>query len=199
MPKARTLPKERADLNPEWIADEFELDGYDSRMSSSSTSGVSNLMRMYLKQRGLKTSLATTNAEKWSMIVRDCVKSELIYADPLHYHTIPLRFMTRGDFWAHHTIGKFKDHMKGGFLHFLLAGFLMITLHFYSYEFYTKPLPFHPIPCSKYPSQVHCQVLKKIQDYTYSGWDDLIKFAVHYLISMLSGSFFTALMTPFSA
>ena len=199
MPKRASqppLPQHRAELTPDFINNEYEREGDASRMALSSTSGVSNIMRLYMISRGLKTSVATTNAEKWRVIVRDCVKSEMQYADPMHYRSIPFRFAFRQDFWSYHTFGKLQN-LKGGFLHFLLAGVLMMTLHYYSYELYTKPLPYHPIPCSKYPSQIPCQVLKKIQDYTYSGWDDLIKFSVHYAVSMLSGSFFTTLMSPF--
>ena len=195
-PSTHPLPQERAELTPEFIADEYEREGDASRMAQSTTTGVSNIMRLHMKSRGIKTSVATTNAERWKVIVRDCVQSEMMYADPMHYTSIPLRFAFRKDFWAYHTFGKLQN-LKGGFLHFLLAGFVMMTLHYYSYELYTKPLPFHPIPCSKYPSQIPCAVLKKVQDYTYSGWDDLIKFSVHYAVSMLSGSVFTALMSPF--
>jgi len=190
------LPQHRDELNPAWITTQYDKEGDAHPIASSSTSGVSNIMRLYMKSRGIKTSVATTNAERWRVIVRDCVKSEMQYADPMHYHAIPFRFAFRRDFWTHRALGK-VENLKGGFFHFLLAGILMMTLHYYSYELYTKPLPYHPIPCSKYPSQIPCAVLKKIQDYTYSGWDDLIKFSVHYAVSMLSGSFFTTLMSPF--
>ena len=198
-PKVAThlpLPQERAELTPQFITDEYEREGDASRMSLSSTTGVSNIMRLYMKSRGIKTTIATTNAEKWRVIVRDCVPSEMMYADPMHYNAIPRRFAFRRDFWTHHTLGSVQ-RLHGGFLHFLLAGFVMMTLHYYSYELYTKPLPFHPIPCAKYPSQIPCSVLKKVQDYTYSGWDDLMKFSIHYAVSMLSGRFFTTLMSPF--
>ena len=195
-PSKHPLPQERAELTLDFIADEYEREGDASRMALSTTTGVSNIMRLHMQSRGIKTSVATTNAERWKIIVRDCVQSEMMYADPMHYTSIPLRFAFRKDFWAYHTFGKLQN-LKGGFLHFLLAGFVMLILHYYSYELYTKPLPFHPIPCSKYPSQIPCAVLKRVQDYTYSGWDDLIKFSVHYAVSMLSGSFFTALMSPF--
>ena len=79
MPPRPTKPKitDVSELTREWIEVEFNTRGYDSDMAISSTIGIANLMKKYMELKGLKTSRATTNGEKWKLIVQDCVPSEM--------------------------------------------------------------------------------------------------------------------------
>lgn len=198
MPPRPTKPKitDVSELTREWIEVEFNTRGYDSDMARSSTIGIANLMKKYMELKGLKTSRATTNGEKWKLIVQDCVPSEMYQADPSNYKGFPMRFWLRWDFLTN----KFLDpttFVHGHPFHFTVACILMYYGHRFSHELYTQPLPpLFPIPCSKFPGQMPCDVLKKVQNLTYDGMDDLYRVMTTMFVAYCV-KFTTRLLLPF--
>ncbi len=198
MPPKKSPLKDGEDIKPDWINEQFdEHGGYDNLMGKSSTPGVAASMKKYMKKRGLKTSTATTNEQKWKVIVADCVESEMGHADPDNYKGVPpIRFWTRWDFIKSKLLDPVKV-LHGSPFHFAAAVFLMYYGHQYSHELYTKPLPFHPISCSKYPAQLPCDVLKKVQTFTYQGVNDLYRVVCTFLIAWVI-KIFTWSVVPFN-
>lgn len=167
-------------------------------MAKSSTSGVASIMSKYLELKGLKKSRATTNAEKWKLLVQDCVPSEMYQADPSNYNGFPMKFWFRWDF----IVNKLFDPAKvlhGTPFHFTVAVLVMYFGHRFSHELYTQPLPpLFPLSCSKFPAQIHCDVLKKVQNLTYDGLEDLYKMVTTMFVAYCV-KFAATLLLPFKS
>lgn len=176
-------------LTPEWVAAEFEREGYEGRMSLRTTAGALQVMERYLRDNKMKIS-NLTNDERWRRIVRDSVPSEMHLASPAHYHGIPRQFITRMDFLQHHYATAFAFFHSVQFQIFL-AAVVMTLAHDWSHQLYTKPLPLlgSTVSCSKLPVQYFCPILKSIQDYTFSGFEDLTKFITAVVLQKSIGLF----------
>ena len=168
-------------LDTDWIEEEFAREGYAGRMADSSTPNALNLMDAFLRKNGMKiTNL--NNKSRWERIVRHTVLKEQHRADPAHYHRVPTRFLTRIDFLKHHFATLFSIFHNAR-VQMLMAAFFMTVAHDASFQLYAKPLPWlgSTISCSKLPVQFHCGFLKQVQDYTFSGYQDLAKFAAVFI------------------
>ena len=159
-------------LTPEWVAKEFKEDGYESKCSLSTTKGAKQLMKDYLKTKGMYHS-ETDNAEKWRRVVRDAVHEEHHLAVPYHYSSTPAKFYMRWDFIAYHYCVP-KRLLHSPLALYTLAFVFTYYAHYWSFELYTRP--FGPLPkCSKFPLQPQCHFLKNVQDYTFNSWYDVAR------------------------
>ena len=137
-------------LTTEWVAKEFKEDGYESKCSLSTTKGVKQLMKDYLKAKGIYHS-ETDNAEKWRRVVRDAVQSEHHLAMPYHYSGTPAKFYKRWDFIVYHYCVPARL-LHSPLVLYTLAFTFTYWAHYWSFELYVKPIG--PLPrCSKMPIQ----------------------------------------------
>jgi hypothetical protein len=181
-------------LTADWIVEEFSREGYSGRMAEPTTPNALALMDTFLRKHGMKVS-NLNNKSRWERIVRHTVPTEQHLADPAHYHRLPARFVTRMDFLKHHfaTLFAFFHNPR---MQFILAAASMTVAHDMSYQMYAKPLPWlgSTISCSKVPVQFHCGFLKQVQDYTYSGYQDLAKFAATFVTQSIIAYLASALV-----
>jgi len=166
-------------LTPEWVVEEFEENGYESLMGDSKTVGAKQVLDNFLRANAMKVS-GMDNNERWTRIVRFCVPAERKHADPAHYKRFPFRaFYADPRFWKHHYAMLFA-FAHSMYFQLFLAVIVLYNFHFYSYALYVKPLTYlgSTVPCSHNPLQFFCPPLKFLQDHTYGGFQDIMKFAV---------------------
>ncbi len=170
-----STPKSLTDKD---IVSYFEEDGYDAFHKKK---GVSDVLKEYMERNCLKTSTASTNAEKWKRIVRDCVEGEQHLAQPHHYRSIPLKFRRRPDFLYHHYINRFKV-LTSSPAQFIYTALLLHFAHKWSHQLYMIPLRFFPFynskACSDASHMTGCDWLNHIQQYSFKGENDLKKYVV---------------------
>ncbi len=127
----------------------------------------------------MKTS-GIDNSERWARAVHHCVPSQHQLANPAHYHSFHvLRFWQFPKFWKYYFMWIFAV-FHNYYVQSLLAVCLMYYVHVWSFQLYVQPIEFigAPLSCAKIPVQWHCALLKTLQDYTFSGINDLFKLAL---------------------
>ncbi len=178
------------------VVSAFEEDGYDAYNNKK---GVSDTLKAYLETHKMKTSTASTNAEKWSRIVRDCVPSEQYLANPSHYRSVPKKFMTRLDFLTYHYASGYKL-LTSPPIQFILTALFLQQLHYWAYKAYVVPLRFFPfyntMSCQSAQHITGCGVLHNLQQYSFKTGDDLKQYLV-LVVSQHFVAWATKLMLPY--
>ena len=178
------------------IVSAFEEDGYDA---FNNRKGVSDLLKGYMEANNMKTSTASTNAEKWKRIVRDCVSAEQHLANPSHYRALPPKFRFRLDFVYYHSIGRFKL-LTSQPAQFIYTAMLLHLAHNWSHRLYMFPLDFFPFyntkACSDASHLTGCDWLNSVQQYSFKGENDLKRY-VAIVVSQQVVKWVTGLVSPY--
>ena len=174
------------------IEDHYKFFGKsDGPLTKTTTRGAKEWMQNEIKKLNMKHSQATSNASRYKWLCHHFVDVEKKNADPSNYKSLPMAFAFHIRFYKHHFQTTFRFLMNPN-VQFLLAMYLLLCIHSWSYQLYASEIPLLYIPysCVKMPFQYHCEFLSFLQRNSFDGIMDMKKtfmvVATRMVLSMIS-------------
>ena len=192
-----SISKSQDDTIASIIEDHFKFFGIsDGPLTMTTTRGAKEWMQNEIKNLNMKHSQATSNATRYKWLCHHFVDSEKKNADPSNYKSLPMAFAFHIRFYKHHFQTTFRFFMNPN-IQFLLAMYLLLCIHSWSYQLYSTEIPalYIPYSCVKMPFQYHCEFLNFLQRNSFDGIMDMKKTFMVFATKMMIGFFSNLILT----